>query len=121
MREIGALPVNGFWNRRFWVWVFVVPAAVLGALAAAGDTVWAMARLWYLALPMLAGLGALLWRGFGPAEPAPDRRPDATDIAIRLLLTLAGVAASVVALFALLSWRRTIGTSPRRYSSASWR
>jgi hypothetical protein len=99
--------MNGFLNRRFWMWVFVVPAAVLGALAAIGDTVWETARLWYLTLPLLAGLGGALWYGFGPADPKPGARQDTTDIVIRLLLTVAGMAACVVGLgliFALLSW-----------------
>ncbi|HVN01780.1 MAG TPA: hypothetical protein VMT68_16365 [Caulobacteraceae bacterium] len=64
--------MGGFWNRRFWMWVITVPAVILGALAAMGDTLEIAARLWWLSLPVLGALAFLIWRGLDPAEPSAD-------------------------------------------------
>jgi hypothetical protein len=107
----------GFWNRRFWMWVLVVPAVILGTLAVIGDTFWETARFWWLSAPLLLGLAALIWRGLDPAKPeagensppAPPKRQGPGAILVKLLATLVLLALSIVALgvvVALASWAR---------------
>jgi hypothetical protein len=101
-------------NRRFWMWVLVVPAVVLGAAAAVIGTFAAVGRFWYMSAPLLLVWAVMIWRGLAPAASAeaPEEaapRPgklDVADMAARLVATLLLLALSLVALglvFALVS------------------
>lgn len=107
-------------NRRFWMWVLVVPAVILSALAVAGDSLILAARLWWLSAPVLGGLGVVYWFALGPAEKPPADAPppklEAADIVFRLVgivvllaLTVIGVGLLIAAILWLKPYWLILG------------
>jgi hypothetical protein len=103
--------MGGFWNRRFWMWVLVVPAIVLGTFAAVGDTFQAAAKLWWVSGPVLLVWALVIWRWLEPVRaegetPKPTALP---DVLVRLFLTVVLTCLSLVTLgvvVALAGWAK---------------
>lgn len=106
----------GFWNRRLWMWVVTIPAIILAALAAIGDSVLIALKLWWIAGPILLAIAALIWFSLGPArspeasavgKPAEAPRFDSADLVMRLVMTPILTLLTLFAfalLFAVIMW-----------------
>jgi hypothetical protein len=82
----------GSFASKVWIWVFIIPAIVLGALAAMGDSVLIAIRLWWIAGPILLVLGYFVWRSLDSptaegTDPAAAKKTDREYFFVKLVLT----------------------------------
>jgi hypothetical protein len=110
----------GFWNRRIWMWVITIPAIAFAAVAAMGDSVEVMLRIWWIAGPILLTIATAIWFALGPSEPAKVKAPEKTagrpvetpnfdgaDLVMRLVMTpilTLLVLLAFALLFAFIMW-----------------